>query len=60
MWYFGGSRPDRAQVGRFSSKGTVVPKGFLIKEAILLENALQQEGPYGEQCLIADTATLYK
>ena len=27
----GGSRPDGAQVGRFSSWGTVVPKGFLIE-----------------------------
>ena len=31
MWYIGGSMPDGAQVGRFSSWGTVVPKGFLAK-----------------------------
>ena len=48
MWYVGGSRPDGAQVERFSSWGTAVPKGFLllttnkslcrvlIKEAILV------------------------
>ena len=29
----GGSRPDGAQVGRFSSWGTVVPKGFLTESA---------------------------
>ena len=29
MWYVGGSRPDGAQVGRFSFWGTDVPKGFL-------------------------------
>ena len=33
MWYVGGSRPDGAQVGRFSSWGTVVPKGFLAESA---------------------------
>ena len=29
----GGSRPNGAKVGRFSSWGTVVPKGFLTKRA---------------------------
>ena len=29
-------RPDGAQVGRFSSWGTVVPKGFLTKSAYFL------------------------
>ena len=33
MWYVGGSRPDGARVGRFSSWGTVVPKGFLDESA---------------------------
>ena len=33
IWYVGGSRPDGAQVGRFSSWGTTVPKGFLAKSA---------------------------
>ena len=33
MWYVGGSRPDGAQVERFSSWGTVVPKGFLAESA---------------------------
>ena len=33
MWYVGGSRPDGAQVGRFSSWGIVVPKGFLAESA---------------------------
>ena len=28
-----GLRPDGAQVGRFSSWGTVVPKGFLVENA---------------------------
>ena len=29
----GGLRPDRAHVGRFSSWGTVVSKGFLVESA---------------------------
>ena len=29
MWYVEGSRPDGAQVGRFSLWGIAVPKGFL-------------------------------
>ena len=33
MWYVGGSRPDGAQVGRLSSWGTVIPKGFLAESA---------------------------
>ena len=33
MWYVGGSRPEGGQVGRFSSWGTVVPKGFLAESA---------------------------
>ena len=33
MWYVSGSRPDRAQVGRFPSWGTAVPKGFLAETA---------------------------
>ena len=35
MWYVGDLRPDGAQVGRFSSWGTVVPKGFLTKSAYI-------------------------
>ena len=33
MWYVGGSRPGGAQVGRFSSWGKVVPKGFFAESA---------------------------
>ena len=33
MWYVGGSRPDGAQVGRFSFWGAPVPKGFLAANA---------------------------
>ena len=33
MWYVSGLRPDWAQVGRFSSWGTFVAKGFLAESA---------------------------
>ena len=33
--YVDGSRPDKAQIGRFSSWGTVVHKGFLAKSGCL-------------------------
>ena len=33
MWYVGSSRPDGTQVGRFSSRGRAVPKGFLAESA---------------------------
>ena len=33
MWYVGGSKPEGAQVGRFSSWGTVLPKGCLAERA---------------------------
>ena len=34
--FIGGSRPDGAQVGRFSSWGTAVPEGFLAESAYFL------------------------
>ena len=33
MWYVGRSKPDGAKAGRFSSWGTVEPKGFLAESA---------------------------
>ena len=71
MLYVGGSRHDGAQVGRFSSWGTVVPKGFLAESAYLsprispnqrghphirVNPRCTKEGPYGEQCLSTDKA----
>ena len=79
MRYVGGLRPDDAQVGRFSSLGLFITKGFLTETVyfllgvyitqqcpndtghlhIRMNMCCTKEGPWGEQCLSTDTATLY-
>ena len=70
---FGGSRPDGAQVGSFSSWGTAVLKGFLAHSvyishsamsyskrpsSYMSESALHQRGPLGRAVPSSDKATL--